>query len=368
MDAIYTFNDYSQDSRPRLQFPTRTGRQTSYKQWLDHQFQLHHDESLPPAEADRPLAPTFINHGRWLWLCPACLTAVQVSETAGVVDPCCCPACFYQGFVQPTFPENRAAIDAELMRQPGYRWNAPFRNWEPGWSLTYLQERTAAAQAQLDAGIKFVRAASIGIPRTWSVGELLTAANMNTYVREIQKDLRGDNGPVEFLNAIVPESLTTAERNALTQMNGMMLYNSTAGSLQFFEQGGWTTRVGTHMSQLFAASRFITVQHTLGVKPVIFQLMYERVRDTTHGGHTLGAQIFVANKTSDTNPGFQVYEVTDQEYKVVLPGTNSLPSEQKASFVGHDFTAPNRITVDNDPDSSIASGNGGWGARIISLG
>ena len=23
MDAIYTFNNYSQDSRPRLQFPTR---------------------------------------------------------------------------------------------------------------------------------------------------------------------------------------------------------------------------------------------------------------------------------------------------------------------------------------------------------
>ena len=146
MDAIYTFNDYSQDSRPRLQFPVRTGRQTSYTQWLAYQFQLHHDESLPPAGENRPLAPTIVNHGRWLWLCPACLTAVQVSETAGAVDPCCCPACFSQGFVQPAFPADRAAIDAELMKQPGYRWNAPFRNWEPGWTLEYLRERTARAQ------------------------------------------------------------------------------------------------------------------------------------------------------------------------------------------------------------------------------
>ena len=73
-----------------------------------------------------------------------------------------------------------------------------------------------------------MRAASIGTPRTWSVGEVLTAANMNTYIREIQRDLIGTNGPIEFLNALVAASLTTAERNALTAQAGMLLYNSTA--------------------------------------------------------------------------------------------------------------------------------------------
>ena len=215
--------------------PRGTGRQTTYAQWLDYNYRLHHDNALPAPEDAQPLAPTFINHGRWLWLCPACLTAVQVSETAGAVDLCCCPACFSQGFVQPAFPADRAAIEAELMRQPGYRWNAPFRNWEPGWTLAYLQQRTAAAQAQIDAGATYVRAASIGTPRTWSVGEVLTAANMNTYIREIQRDLIGTNGPVEFLNALVAASMTTAERNALTAAHGMILFNSTLGKLENYD-------------------------------------------------------------------------------------------------------------------------------------
>ena len=239
MDAIYTFNNYSEDSQPRLQFPARTGRQTTYAQWLDYNYRLHHDTALPAPEDARPLAPTFINHGRWLWLCPACLTAVQVSETTGAVDPCCCPACFSQGFVQPAFPADRAAIEAELMKQPGYRWNAPFRNWEPGWTLAYLQQRTAAAQAQLNAGATYVRAASIGTPRTWSVGEVLTAANMNTYIREIQRDLIGTNGPIELLDALVAANMTTAERNRLTAQPGLLLFNSTLNLLEHYDGSQW---------------------------------------------------------------------------------------------------------------------------------
>ena len=45
------YNDYSEDSRPRLQFPARTGRQTTYAQWLDYNYRLHHDER--PAAARR---------------------------------------------------------------------------------------------------------------------------------------------------------------------------------------------------------------------------------------------------------------------------------------------------------------------------
>ena len=152
MDAIYTYGDYGKDSRPRLQFPKRTGRRTTYGQWLAYQYGQHHDGAVPALGAEIPLAPVIVNHGRWLWQCPGCYTAVQVSEAAGGADVLFCPACFGQAFVQPVFPDARAEIEEELLRQPGYRWNAPFRNWEPGWSLAHLRERTAAAQAQLGRG------------------------------------------------------------------------------------------------------------------------------------------------------------------------------------------------------------------------
>ena len=192
MDAIYTYLDYTEDSRPRLQFPKRTGRRTTYGQWLEYQYGLFHDGGLPPAGGNRPVAGVWVNHGRWLWQCPGCLTAVQVSEAGGEVDLCCCPECFGQAFVQPVFPAERAEIEAELMRQPGYRWNAPFRNWEPGWSLAYLRERTE--QGAGEAGLRARRMCGrrrLGRRARGRVGELLTAANMNTFVREIQKDLIG---------------------------------------------------------------------------------------------------------------------------------------------------------------------------------
>ena len=55
MDAIYTYTDYAKDSRPRLQFPKRTGKRTSYAQWLSYQYGLHHDGALPAA-GDRSAA------------------------------------------------------------------------------------------------------------------------------------------------------------------------------------------------------------------------------------------------------------------------------------------------------------------------
>ena len=323
MDAIYTYRHYSEDSQPRLQFPARTGRQTTYAQWLDYNYRLHHDTALPAPEVAQPLAPTFVNHGRWLWLCPACLTAVQVSETAGAVDPCCCPACFSQGFVQPAFPADRAAIEAELYRQPGYRWNAPFRNWEPGWTLAYLQQRTAAAQAQLDAGATYVRAASIGTPRTWSVGEVLTAANMNTYIREIQRDLIGTNGPVEFRNALVTASMTTAERNALTAENGMILYNSASQGLEHYANGVWQRHMRWDESDLFAGGGAeITLNHNLGVVPVMYQLVIERVAVSESIGYSQGDKIIAPDLSVNTTI-FGVYSATATQYKTKLFDTSN---------------------------------------------
>ena len=367
MDAIYTYDDYSKDSRPRLQFPARTGRQTTYAQWLAYNYRLHHDDDLPPAAENRPLAPTIVNHGRWLWLCPACLTALQVSETAGAVDPCCCPACFTQGFVQPAFPADRAAIEAELMRQPGYRWNAPFRNWEPGWSLEYLRERTDRAQAQLDAGATYVRAASIGTPRTWSVGEVLTAANMNTYIREIQRDLIGTNGPIEFRNALVAASLTTAERNALTAQAGMLLYNSTLNRVEQYEDSAWHSTLRHHISQLTAAAVApITVTHNLGVKPIIFQMMIERVKDTELYGYSLGDRCVIPQAEHTSAPFWGVYDVTETQYKAKAIGTPGFLPNQR-SFVIHKINEGSVfVDLDNNPNSTDS--NGGWGARFVAIG
>ena len=293
MDAIYTFGDYGEDSRPRLEFPKRTGRRTTYGQWLEYQYGLHHDEGLPPAGGSRPMAAVWVNHGRWLWQCPGCLTAVQVSETGGVVDLCCCPACFGQAFVQPVFPAERAEIEAELMRQPGYRWNAPFRNWELGWSLAYLRERTAAAQAKLDAGATYVRSASIGTPRTWSVGEVLTASNMNNFIREIQKDLIGTNGEIELLHGVRPGSFTTAQLAALAGVpNGTLFHDSTLDRIVYSASTGIAqTSQNADESSLFDAVGFVTITHTLGIEPVFFALEVERVQNSTWEGHVLGSKV-----------------------------------------------------------------------------
>ncbi len=150
------------------------------------------------------------------------------------------------------FPTNRVAIEAELMKQPGHRGFAPVRNWQPGWTLEYLQERTARANELIAAGVQFVRALSIGIPRLWSVGEILTASNMNTYISDILDDLKGTNGPIEYTDAIVIDSLTTTERDALTAANGMVIYNSTLSVFERYENGAW--REFTDLANLTIAS------------------------------------------------------------------------------------------------------------------
>ena len=318
MDAIYTYGDYSKDGRPRLQFPKRTGKRTSYGQWLEYQYGLHHDGALPAAGDNRPPALTFVNHGRWLWQCPGCFTAVQVSESGDGADLTFCPACFGQEFVQPEFPAERAEIEAELLRQPGYRWNAPFRNWEPGDSVAYLQERTAKAQAQIDQGETFVRAASIATPRTWSVGEVLSASNMNTYVREIQRDLIGTNGAIELLHGVRPGSFSTNQINALSGIeDGVMMYNSTTQRHEYFVGGNRRGFAGVHQSGLFAAGEVVTVNHDLGFAPRSFQLLYERVGASAQHGHDNGDKVYVGD--GGLPPGSAVFDVLSSSYKVALP-------------------------------------------------
>ena len=75
----------------------------------------------------------------------------------------------------------------------------------------------------------------------WAVGEILTASNMNTYISNILDDLKGTNGPIEYTDAIVVDSLTPTERDALTAVNGMVIYNSTLSVFQRYENGAWVS-------------------------------------------------------------------------------------------------------------------------------
>ena len=116
--------------------------------------------------------------------------------------------------------------------------------------MSVLEDRTAKAQESLDAGVPFPTSLSIGATRIWSVGEILTAANKNTYERTVLEDLAGRNGPVEYEGAIVIDSLTTTERDAITLTgtgglgasgNGLVIYNSTKAVFERYENGAWVS-------------------------------------------------------------------------------------------------------------------------------
>ena len=254
-DKILVHSDYRDDPLKLLD-----RAQMDYIPWLNGMHQVHRGQDAP----DIPITRTgqveaLINSGRCLWVCPTCNSVTPVEDrpsttpvgstgTGATWDltptqahyghPSICVQCG-SDWVDVIFPTNRAAIEAELLKQPGHRGFASVRNWQPGWTLEYLQERTARANELVAAGVNFVRALSIGTPRLWSVGEILTASNMNTYISDILDDLKGTNGPIEYTDAIVVDSLTTTERNALTAVNGMVIYNSTTSRVEMYQGGAW---------------------------------------------------------------------------------------------------------------------------------
>ena len=239
-DRILMFRDYKDDPVPRIHMA-----HLGYIPWLRTCY-------LTFIGAEAPAIPdtftmtvdAYVDSGRWLWDCVACNTAIEVD----LDQPSICVVCGSGNWLQVELPDNRAEIESELLKQPGFRTSAPIRSWRPGITLEDLQERTAKADLQVAAGVAFVRKLSIGTPRTYSVGEILTANTMNTYVRDIQRDLAGINGPIEYESAIVLDSFTTTERDALTETNGMSLYNRTTDSVEFYEDGAW--RSGTDISGL----------------------------------------------------------------------------------------------------------------------
>ena len=239
-DKIIQHSHYKEDPLPRLEFSN-----LGYSAWLTKMHQIYQGEDPPEVPASISTSvDAFVNAGRWLWMCVACDSAI----TAEVGQPSICVECATQGWVNVVFPSNREDVETELLKQPGHRAHAPIRQWRPGWEISVLEDRTARAQASVNAGEPFPTSLSIGATRIWSVGEILTAANKNTYERTVLEDLAGRNGPVEYEDAIVIDSLTTTERDAITLTgtgglgasgNGLVIYNSTKSVFERYENGAW---------------------------------------------------------------------------------------------------------------------------------
>lgn len=73
-------------------------------------------------------------------------------------------------------------------------------------------------------------------PRTWSTGELVTAANMNTHVRDQLRHLRGMDGVAVIENAMTV-TVASAAGPTVTLQNTQVTAD-TAGVIQFLDSGG----------------------------------------------------------------------------------------------------------------------------------
>lgn len=107
--------------------------------------------------------PAYVNDGRWVLDC-ACRNGPIVDRTFGTARCLECGAVYTRG--QIALPRNADQIEATLLRL--YPHDTTLQDWRPGQRLHELAGRHH----------------SWTTPRTWTTGELVTAAIMNTHVRD----------------------------------------------------------------------------------------------------------------------------------------------------------------------------------------
>jgi hypothetical protein len=108
---------------------------------------------LPPddkvSENQEPIQ-AHVSFGRWCISCPDCGSAVVAEPT----DPFfCCTACGSRGeWIQVVFPveDLRQQIETVLLLRPGFRNNAPSRNWDRSESVDDLRRQNIAAGDLVD--------------------------------------------------------------------------------------------------------------------------------------------------------------------------------------------------------------------------
>ena len=92
-------------------------------------------------------------------------------------------------------------------------------------------------------------------PRTWVVGEIVTAAQLNTHIRDNESYLKGIGQVPTIQSGLIVDSslgteyltiprLTTTQRDALTPTAGMMIYNTTTTQFNKYENGAWRADLG----------------------------------------------------------------------------------------------------------------------------
>ena len=198
IDTILTFSDYLQGNPgdPSAELEFMPGDYVNYLRHFFWKFRREDLPIIPPGPL--PEALVEVNAGRWVWQCPACHTGLLVQYGQPVI----CYQCASDGWHDLRWPIIRDEIEIELLRQPGHRLFAPVRNWEPGWTLEDLRDRTARARILVAQGQKLVRALSIGMTRVWVDGETLSATNMNLFISDVIDDLAGRNGVIELEDSL----------------------------------------------------------------------------------------------------------------------------------------------------------------------
>ena len=244
-DKILHFADHHDETAVAISLPSHI---RAYRDYLEHFHRLEQDADLPelPDEFPDAKAVARVNQGRWLWLCAACNAGILLDEDD---KHSICVRCGSNGWMEVGWPENKAKIETELLKMTGTglgkRLVATVREWRPGWTLAYLEERTKKALELSKKGGR-VRALSIGARRIFTVGEILTADHMNTYVSDIEDDLAGANGIIELetdaannVGGLRVPRLTTVQRNAQTTTNGVVLYDTTLDRFVQYRDGDW---------------------------------------------------------------------------------------------------------------------------------
>lgn len=311
-DTIMLFEDYKgEDFAPEILIKEGV----SYDDYLlERAYTYMGVSSLPDKDNILAQVPAFVDGGRWMWQCIACGVGIVVDMDRDTrkVSPSICPSCAYQGWVNVKMPENMDEIEEELLRQPGRRASTAFRNWEPHWDMDYLRHRTRRAQEQVNAGVPNPRGASIGATRLWSVGEVLTAGNKNTFERQVLRDLAGREGPIgPYENAIVLYNGTTSQRNAIPAESGMMMYNTDTSSVNIYhsnwsEVATWAFPTGTFYPGNESVQE-TTIPHNLGRVPKGHQLYMQ-----IGGSDVVQVGSYIGETYDYNNSGGFLYSIYDE--------------------------------------------------------
>ena len=244
-DKVLYFEDLLIEPTMRASFAKRNVQ--SHSDFINDEFMSTQGSAVPSkpdtVSTDRP---AFVNAGRWVWLCPGCNTGHILALGQGHAI---CNYCYTPEWVNIVWPskEDQLAVDTLLAELPGQRLHAPLRNWSWDWTVERLQAIIVDAKAKIKAGTFNYRSLSIGSERVWAAGELLTASNFNTYISEIEKDLAGRNGIVEYENGLKLNATSPTQRyvdftpgNApISPSNGMVYHDSAAGYTRTRMAGAW---------------------------------------------------------------------------------------------------------------------------------